>query len=262
MFSLSCSIEDSSTLIDETEELVPSSLFMERFFICHRGLDGYPENTLVAIEAAIKNGYKAVECDIEITKDGIPVLSHDKTIDRCSNGEGKISDMTYEELLQYDFGSWKDLRFIGEKIPTLEEALKICKKYGVILELDLAGKIPGGQIDTVYKVVEKNKMQGFALLTAREYQLKEFLTEKKNVCVSISGIYNLTNAKDALYIKELSEYCNFSMPSDSVNQAIIDYSHANGIKVKIWPVDDVNEANMLFNMGVDYIQTNILGPLF
>ena len=79
----SCSNDD----IAVTDEMVrPASLFHEKFLICHRGQSGYPENTLVGIEAAISAGYKAIECDIEITKDGVCVLSHDKTIDRCSNG--------------------------------------------------------------------------------------------------------------------------------------------------------------------------------
>ena len=111
----SCSNDDNS--IESIEfEIKPSTQFNEKFLICHRGLDGYPENTKIAIESAIKAGYRAVECDIAITKDSIPVLSHDRTIDCCSNGEGRISDMTYQELLQYDFGTWKDERFAGEKI--------------------------------------------------------------------------------------------------------------------------------------------------
>ena len=257
--SFSCTNDDNE-IVDFPKENEPSSLFNERLFICHRGLDGYPENTLVAIEAAINAGYKAIECDIEITKDGIPVLSHDKTIDRCSNGRGRISDMTYLDLLQYDFGSWKDSRFTGEKIPTLDEVLKQCKKYNVILELDLAGKIPGERIDTIYNVVANNDMLDLTLFTARDNQLKVFLSQKKDVCISISGVYNLDIAMSSLYLRDYSMYSNFSLPADSVKKEIVEYAHTTGVKVKTWPVDEASKAKMLFNMGVDYIQTNVLGP--
>lgn len=99
----SCSKEDNSY---EITEIDPSKYFNHNLLIAHRGLAGYPENTYTAILAAIDAGYKAVECDIARTSDGVYVLSHDWTIDRCSNGKGKISEMTYDELLKFDFGSW------------------------------------------------------------------------------------------------------------------------------------------------------------
>lgn len=97
--------------------------------IAHRGFSGEaPENTLAAIELAKQYGYNAVELDIAWTKDGIPVLLHDSTIGRTSNGPDnmKCSDMNYSDLLKYDFGSWAGEEFAGTKIPTFSEALDCC----------------------------------------------------------------------------------------------------------------------------------------
>ena len=97
--------------------------------IAHRGFsDKAPENTLAAIELAKENGYNAVELDIAWTKDGIPVLLHDSTIGRTSDApnNAKCSDLTYSELLQYDFGSWAGEEFAGTKIPTFSDALDCC----------------------------------------------------------------------------------------------------------------------------------------
>ena len=97
--------------------------------VAHRGFSSEaPENTLAAIELAKQNGYNAVELDISWTKDGIPVLLHDDTIGRTSNApnNAKCSDLNYQDLLQYDFGSWAGEQFANTKIPTFSEALDSC----------------------------------------------------------------------------------------------------------------------------------------
>lgn len=70
--------------------------------ISHRG--GYPENTLAGIRLSGEKGYKAVEIDLQFTKDGRPVLLHDPTVNRTSNGTGHLRDMTFSELRDLDFG--------------------------------------------------------------------------------------------------------------------------------------------------------------
>lgn len=125
---MSCTNEDNPNVFVEFD---PTVFFNEKLLIAHRGLaNDYPENTYESIKAAIAHGFKWIECDIAITKDKIPVLSHDWTIDRCSTGKGNVYDMTYNELLQYDFGSWKGEQFKGIKIPKLIDILKLCKEGG------------------------------------------------------------------------------------------------------------------------------------
>lgn len=97
--------------------------------ISHRGdWRNYPENSTLAIESVIKMGVDMVEIDIALTKDSVLVLSHDKTIDRCTTGKGNISDYTYEELQKFYLKSAHGARSSFDlKIPTLREALQICK---------------------------------------------------------------------------------------------------------------------------------------
>lgn len=100
--------------------------------IAHRGLSlEAPENTLESLRAAAWAGFKYSECDVRWTADGIPVLLHDETIDRTSNGCGKLSDMTFNEVRQYDFGSWKDESFAGARIPSFEEYIAECSSLGI-----------------------------------------------------------------------------------------------------------------------------------
>lgn len=100
--------------------------------INHRGYSTVaPENTLPAYVLSKKMGYEYVECDVQKTKDGAYVLLHDSTIDRTSNGTGSVGNLTLAQLKTYDFGSWKDAKYAGTKIPTLDEFMGLCKGLGL-----------------------------------------------------------------------------------------------------------------------------------
>ncbi|MFH1923946.1 MAG: glycerophosphodiester phosphodiesterase family protein [Planctomycetota bacterium] len=98
----------------------------ERGICAHRGaMATHPENTLAAFQEAIRLGAHAIEFDVKWTKDQQLVLMHDATVDRTTNGTGRVSDYTLAEIKQLDAGSWKGSQFAGERIPTLAESLAI-----------------------------------------------------------------------------------------------------------------------------------------
>ena len=97
--------------------------------ICHRGdWRNYPENSIPAIESVIRMGANMVEIDVQLTKDSVLVLMHNRTIDRCTTGRGKIGEMTYEELQRHYLKTAHGVRSsLDLKVPTLREALEVCK---------------------------------------------------------------------------------------------------------------------------------------
>lgn len=108
--------------------------------VSHRGVSAVaPENTLPAFEMSAAMGFKYVECDIQFTSDGVPVILHDPTINRTArNADGtelsetvNIGGITYEEALEYDFGIWKGEAYAGTKIPTFEEFLRCCRTFNL-----------------------------------------------------------------------------------------------------------------------------------
>ena len=106
--------------------------------VAHRSLSpGYPENTLSAFRRAIELGVDAIEVDLCATKDGVIVLLHDDTVDRTTNGKGFVSGYTFAELRLLDAGSYAGSEFVGEPIPTLEEALDLVIPLGGKLLLDV-----------------------------------------------------------------------------------------------------------------------------
>lgn len=105
--------------------------------IAHRGASTErPECTQAAIERAIQTGATAVEVDIRSAKDGTLVIMHDSTVDRTTNGNGKISEMTLAEIRELDAGSWFHRRYRFQTVPTLREVLERCKgRIDVVLDL-------------------------------------------------------------------------------------------------------------------------------
>ncbi|MEZ4483404.1 MAG: glycerophosphodiester phosphodiesterase family protein [Syntrophotaleaceae bacterium] len=81
------------------------------------------KGTLAAFRAAEADGADGVELDVQLSRDGVPVVLHDDTVDRTTHGQGAVRDLTLAELRQLDAGAWFDAAFAGESIPTLEEVL-------------------------------------------------------------------------------------------------------------------------------------------
>ena len=150
-----CSRCDHSTYT----EVAPFGHSYQRLIraIAHRGYSQLaPENTLAAYELAKEMGYLFAECDVAFTADGVPVLLHDDTIDRTSDGTGKVSELTYEQLLQYDFGSWKSSDYAGTRIPTFEEFISLCARLGLkpYIELKKTGVYSQERVDQLVEIVK------------------------------------------------------------------------------------------------------------
>lgn len=152
--------------------------------ICHRGLnystsasgtfvinneDGAPENTIPAYKLAAQRGFKYVETDVAFTSDGVPVLLHDDTIDRTSNGTGSISSLTLAQAQSYVFNKIKysgvDQTVPGYPdvtIPTFADFIKLCKDLSLhpYIELKVSGGYTEAQIQGVVDMVEANGMKG------------------------------------------------------------------------------------------------------
>lgn len=105
----------------------PAGVAMPRRGICaHRGASkSHPENTLTAFREAIRLGANQIEFDVNMTKDGHLVLMHDLTVDRTTDGSGRVADLTLSQIKRLDAGRWKRPEFAGQRVPTLAEALDV-----------------------------------------------------------------------------------------------------------------------------------------
>lgn len=121
--------------------------------IGHRGAAAHaPENTIAGLRRAASLGVSWVEIDAKLTADGRCVLFHDDTLERTTNGRGRVADTTYDEISALDAGSWFGSEFAGERVPRLDAALD------VVLDLDLGVDIevkscPGREVETAQAVM-------------------------------------------------------------------------------------------------------------
>ena len=109
--------------------------------IAHRGHSiAVPENTLEAYRAAIELGIEMIECDVNMTRDGALVMIHDWSVDRTTNGSGRVRDLSLEEIGRLDAGSWFDRAFTGLRIPTTADTIELAREAGVLMCFEVKGE--------------------------------------------------------------------------------------------------------------------------
>ncbi len=236
--------------------------------IAHRGANEHtPQNTLPAFNKAIELGCDGFETDIHLTKDGVPVVCHNFTVDETSNGTGEISEMTFRELRELDFGSYKSEEFKGTKIPSLDEFLETyAKKPMKVLDIELKSKVVGQSgTEIAEKVIGAVKEHGLF----NDLLISSFDPELLVVCKKIdknckTGIlYSPDKAlgrKIALspfkFAKEIG--CDALHPLFIyVNKLYVMKAHKEGLVVNPWTVDSEPVAKAMALAGADGIITNV-----
>lgn len=121
--------------------------------IGHRGAAAYaPENTLEGLREAARRGAGWVEFDVKLTADGVPVLFHDDTLERTTNGKGEVAATSLERIRGLDAGAWFGLGFIGLRVPTLADALRLVLAEGLGANIEIKA-CPGREAETAERAV-------------------------------------------------------------------------------------------------------------
>lgn len=150
--------------------------------IAHRGASAYhPENTMSAFRSAVEMGAEMIELDILLSKDGVPVVIHDETLERTTNRIGKAADFDLKDLLTLDAGSWFSEKHTGEPIPTLEEVLEFAKgRIALNIEIKteaVTDNTLGGIEEKALELVKKHGMQNHVLFSSFDYRALTHLRE-------------------------------------------------------------------------------------
>lgn len=217
--------------------------------IAHRGASGrLPENTVAAFLGAIDEGAAMCELDVQITRDGAVVVIHDDTVDRTTNGHGKVAEMTLAEIKRLDAGS-------GERIPTLDEVLAATAgRCALNIELKEAG------CETeVLAAMRKWNALGGSMVSSFDWSALEML-RKLDPAVRIGVLAE----KDSPAMLERAVRLNAVAVNpryDLVTPDLCAVAHARGLMVLAWTVDVPEMMRMLVGYGVDGIMTNYPGRL-
>ncbi|RLE50640.1 MAG: glycerophosphodiester phosphodiesterase [Candidatus Methanomethylicota archaeon] len=209
------------------------------FVIGHRGAKAYePENTLRSLARALTFGVDAVEVDVRACKDGALVVIHDETVDRTTNGKGKVKDLTLNQLKRLDAG-------MGEKIPLLSEVLDFVKGKSMLL-IEIKEK---GIEDRVVKEVIDRDMLGDVVFISFYHtsiaKVKDLAPKSK------TGIIFTCEPVDPadLAVKAKAEVL---LPSYmTLTEHVVKKAHEKGLMVYTWVLNKPEEIIAALELGVD-----------
>ncbi len=220
---------------------------MDTLLVGHRGAAGSrPENTEVSILRAIELGVQWVEVDIQPTKDGVLVVCHDHTVDRCSDGEGRVDSLTLSGLKSLDFGGWFDPKYSNERILTLDELLVLAKKHKLCLNLEV--KVDHHDPLPIAKTLTRQLDQSG--LGHDQFILSSFSHETMRALSEHCHRYPLGLITEKLTDadrKMLAEIAAFSchINYQSVTTAEIDELHQSGIQVWCYTVNKAEKFGLM-----------------
>ena len=213
--------------------------------IGHRGAAGYePENTLRSFRKAIELGVDWIELDVRRTADGHIVVIHDDTVERTTNGRGKVSELNFADLRRLDAGK-------GEAVPTLQEAIDLAKsgKRKLIIEL----KLEGLEKDVI-DIVEKNNFTEDCIISSFFYYSIRRVKELRPGIMTAAIASKLPIEFHRLHNDFLAD--TIFLRKDIVSRDIVDEAHRDGFLVCVWNIDDSRDVARYADMGVDFISSN------
>jgi len=228
--------------------------------VAHRGYSGVaPENTLTSARAAIKAGASGSEFDIRTTRDGHIVLMHDLAVNRTTDGKGKIAELPFAKVRKLDAGSWKDKKFAGEKVPTLEETLAVFKGSGCIPVIEI--KVKGITKRVVDAVRRADMLDNAAVIAFDGNVIREVRElEPKLHCYWLwsKDLSGTAEQQAAKIIREAAKHKTnmVDLHYGMLSAEIVEELKRRGMKVWCWTVNDPMVMDALMRWGVEGITTD------
>lgn len=224
--------------------------------LAHRGASGYaPENTIEAFRVAQSMGADGFEFDVQLTKDGVPVLIHDEQLDRTTNGHGFVLAHTLAELRALDAGSWFHPTFQGARIPTLEEVLA---EFGqqMYLNIELKNSIfdmPGLEERTV-ELIRQYRVEERVIVSSFHHGSMQYMRQLAPD-IATGLLYDCVLVEAVQYAVRVGAQALHPFFGTVKPQLVAD-AHAAGLAVNVWTVNLEEHMQLAARCGVDAIITN------
>jgi len=225
--------------------------------MAHRGWPVlYPENTLLGFEKALELGAEILEFDVRLTRDKVPVILHDATLERTTDGAGPVGALSAAEVRRLDAGSRKDARFAGQRIPTLDETLDLAARYPrVVLNVELKDATEENCARTMEALLERGLLQRCVLTSfdARIlHHLKDHWPGVRTQGFPGENMSHFQAGPSGTYSK--MDFVGF--PASAATPARIAEFRALGIIPGAWCVDTVETLEALPLDELEILTTN------
>jgi glycerophosphoryl diester phosphodiesterase len=232
--------------------------------IAHRGYSEIaPENTLAAFEEALAWSVDGLEFDVHVSADGVPVVIHDDTLERTTDGHGPVKDMSLADLKGLDAGSWFSPEFRGERIPTLEETLDVA--FGRVPWI--YPEIKGVRVETdLALIASMMRAHGFAdacVVISLDWDLLRGI-RRADPGLAIGYVVERTARFEPALADARAQgnaiiACDYNILLK--NPALVHRARELGVELGVWTVDHVDAAQRLIELGVLRLTTNDVAPL-
>lgn len=227
--------------------------------IAHRGFSGQaPENTRASFQKAVELGSDMIELDVRLSKDGQVVVIHDDTIDRTTNGRGKVADYSLKELKQFDAGSWFAPQFSGEQIPTLKEVLELAKGK-ILVNIEIKDESLGQYsiMDLADRALQEVKKAGMEdqVIFVSFYPVALERIKERDSRIWVGLLYH----KPWNSLPEVTGRRSFpvlGLRNSYLTKGKIARIHQEGMKVNVYTVNSEKEMEQFVGWGIDGIITN------
>ncbi len=235
--------------------------------ICgHRGASGYaPENTLASFRLAREMGASWIEFDVQLSRDGVPIILHDDTLERTTNlGQPlRPTTLTLAELKKLDAGSWFGSDFAGESLPTLDEVLT---EFGSQLGLNIEIKSrPGFEADNglerqIADLVRRHNLAESVLISSFD-PLRLTALHAYDPGLSLGALYTdrpgyYPSDFDPIALARSFGAVALHPPFAALDAALLDRAHAAKLAVNTWTVNQEADLRRMRDLGVDMVITN------
>jgi glycerophosphoryl diester phosphodiesterase len=234
--------------------------------IAHRGDSGNaPENTLRSFSQAMELGADVIELDVHLSADGVPVVIHDYTVQRTTDGRGRVAGLTLEELERLDAGSWFHRRFAGERVPTLEEALRLSNgRVGVNLEIKPVSDKTGAR-ETVVRSLETIRRCGVepsVLLSSFQHSLLP-IVHKYNPRIALGIIYHPVQhvGRSPIDLAPRFGASAIVCAHRYLRKGWVGEAHRRGLALAAYPVDSLSDLRKCLRLNIGGIVTNQPGRI-
>ncbi len=224
----------------------------------HRGDNkNAPENTLPAFELAVQKGAHQIEFDVQRTRDGRLVIMHDVDVRRTTNGEGRVSDMTFDEIRALDAGAWFAPEFAGTRVPTLEETLTVIPRQ-ILCNVHLKGDDALGA-DVAKEIAALDRLDHcFLACTLEQARAARAVVPNIMICnMSRQGFNRDLYVADTIDAGAEFIQLVFRFGTEDIEESVKKL-HKHGIKVNVFGASEEENIRLLIEKGVDYILTDNL----
>lgn len=237
--------------------------------IAHRGWSGsYPENTLIGLHEAIKLGCHMIEFDVTLTKDRKPIIIHDKTLSRTTNGYGKVHKYMYKDLRKLDAGSWFHPKYAGTPLPSLDEILLISKGSGIMINIEIKKDnwdetLQDDSIERqIIQAIDKYNLVDKIIISSFRWGYIERIHKLAPHIKTALLHYKSTATLNPAKLKKKYGIVSFNPQEIELNKKFVIKCHDVGLKVLPFTINTYTEMEQYILMGVDGMFTNHPNRLF